>query len=162
MDFYVGPFPGHALPSDLIHEKLFDNKRSIFGRKGHPLVKARSLQELANAEWATTSITQRAEDELQEVFARYGLPQPRLVVRSQSALTILMSLLNTDLLAMLPVQWTEFPIIGQALISIPVRETLPAPPLVIIRRSELPLTPAAEFFVDLLRRRVPKAKKYLA
>jgi DNA-binding transcriptional LysR family regulator len=158
MDFYVGPLWRHALPSDLICEKLLDNKRAIFGRKGHPLAKARSLRELVSAEWATTSITQRAEDELQEIFAHYRLPEPRLAVRSQSALTTMMALLNTDFLAMLPVQWTDFPIIGQALISIPVRESLPAPPLVVIRRSELPLTPAAEFFVDLLRRRASISK----
>jgi hypothetical protein len=36
-----------------------------------------------------------------------------------------------------------------------IEERLPAPDIVCIRRPELPLTPAAEYFCDLLRRYSP-------
>jgi DNA-binding transcriptional LysR family regulator len=153
VDFYIGPRPGRAVPSDLTEEKLADNTRTILGRKGHPLDKARSLRDLTDAEWATTSITLEAEDELGELFAGYQLPKPRLALRSQSALTLIVSLANTDLLAMVPVQWTAFDVTARALAPILVKEKLSAPPLVMIRRGGLPLTPAAEYFVDLMRRR---------
>jgi LysR family transcriptional regulator, regulator of abg operon len=152
VDFYVGPRPGRSLTSDLIEEKLADNTRTILGRKGHPLGKARSLRDLIDAEWATTSITLEAEDELGELFTGYQLPKPRLALRSQSALTLIVSLANTDLLAMVPVQWTAFDVTARALAPILVKEKLSAPPLVMIRRGGLPLTPAAEYFVDLMRR----------
>jgi DNA-binding transcriptional LysR family regulator len=152
VDFYIGPRPGRPLTSDLIEEKLADNTRTILGRKGHPLVKARSLRDLIDAEWATTSITLEAEDELGDLFAGYQLPKPRLALRSQSALTLIVSLANTDLLAMVPVQWTAFDVTARALAPILVKEKLSAPPLVMIRRGGLPLTPAAEYFVDLMRR----------
>ena len=42
----------------------FDNTRVILGRKGHPLAQAKSLRELADAHWITTSITHKAEEEL--------------------------------------------------------------------------------------------------
>ena len=37
-----------------------------------------------------------------------------------------------------------------------VRERLPAPAIVLIRRPDLPLTPAAEFFCDVLRQHRPQ------
>ena len=37
-----------------------------------------------------------------------------------------------------------------------MKEVLPAPTIVTVRRAGLPLTPAAEFLLDLLRRNVPK------
>ncbi|HEY5209358.1 MAG TPA: LysR substrate-binding domain-containing protein [Stellaceae bacterium] len=153
IDFYVGPRPERGIPPDLIEEKLFDNTRTILGRKGHKLAKARSLRDLADAEWVTTSITVQAESELGDLFASHKLPKPRLALRSQSALTLIVSLAYSDLLAMVPAQWTSFDITAGALAPIAVEEKLAAPPMVMIRRGGLPLTPAAECFVDLLRRR---------
>jgi DNA-binding transcriptional LysR family regulator len=159
VDFFVGPRPERPPPSELKVETLFDNTRAILGRRGHPLSRAKSLRDLADAEWATTSITLRAEEELNAVFAKYGLPPPRLALQSQSALTLIVSLANSDLLAMVPAQWSKFAVTAQALAPIAVKEILPAPPLVMVRRAGLPLTPAAEYFFDLIRRNVPRARR---
>ena len=139
-------------------EQLFDNTRIVLGRRGHPLARARSLSQLADAEWATTSVTFKAEEELRELFESHGLPPPRLALRSQSAVTLIVAMSNTDLLTMVPVQWTRFTAVNQSLISLPLREVFPAPAIVLVRRAGLPLTPAAEFLLDLLRRNVPRAK----
>ena len=69
-----------------------------------PLAHAASLAELADVEWATTSITLNAEEEFSELFRLQGLRSPRLALQSQSALTLIVSLACTDLLAMVPVQ----------------------------------------------------------
>lgn len=160
IDFYIGPTPGRSLAPELAEEKLFDNTRTILARKGHPLANARSLRELVDTEWAwaTTSITQDAEAELAELFARYRLPTPRLAVMATSALTLIVALLHSDVLALVPVQWTRFALTGRNLMPIRVAEALGAPPIVAIRRAGLPLTPAAEFFVDLMRRRAPRPR----
>lgn len=152
IDFYVGPEPGRPVSSELLQEVLFENTRIVLGRRGHPLARATSLAELADAEWATTSITQNADEEMGELFRQHGLPSPRLAMQSQSALTLIVTLLSTDLLAMVPVQWMEFAPTAGILQAIPVREVLPAPRIVLIRRAGLPLTPAATVLVDLLRR----------
>jgi DNA-binding transcriptional LysR family regulator len=151
VDFYVGPMPPR-LPAELQGEKLFDNTRVIMGRKGHPLAQARSLRELAEAEWITTSITYKAEEELGPLFAEHGLPPPRLVMQAQSSLTFLVSMVYSDLLMMVPVQWVQFPLWRDVLQPIRVRELLPAPPIGIVQRAALPLTPAAEYFCDMVRR----------
>ena len=152
IDFYIGPAPGHTLPAELRQETLFENTRSVIGRRGHPLAAATSLAGLADAEWATTSITPHAEEEFGALFRAHGLSSPRLVLQSQSLLTLLVTLANTDLLAMVPVQWLAFTPIANILQAIPVKEVLPAPAIVLIQRTGLPSTPAATYFVDLLRK----------
>ena len=152
IDFYLGPAPGAKLTSDLAQDVLFANTRIVVGRRNHPLAYAGSLAELADAEWATTSITLKASDELGLLFRRYRLGSPRLVLQSQSALTLIVTLASTDILAMVPVQWLAFPPVAGMLQPIPVREKLPAPDIVCVRRAGLPLTPAATGLLDLLRR----------
>jgi LysR family transcriptional regulator, regulator of abg operon len=154
IDFYVGPTPDAALPAELQQEKLFDNTRTVLCRRNHPLVKARSLRELAAAEWATTSITSLAEDELRSLFASHGLASPKLILRSQSALTLIVMLAHTDLLAMVPRQWKDFAPTADILAAIKVKEQLPAPAIVLIRRRDIPLTPAAAYLAALLSRSV--------
>ena len=149
MDFYVGPAPARV-PGELRVE-LFDNTRVILGRKGHPLAQAKSLRELANAHWITTSITHKAEEELGPLFEKHGLPAPKLAMRAQSALTFLTALPSSDLLMMLPVQWLRYPLLRDTFQEIKVREKLPAPPVCIVQRTGLPLTPAAEHYCTLLR-----------
>ena len=156
IDFYIGPEPGRAVPSGLQQERLFNNTRAVLCRRGHPLATAGSLVELAEAEWATTSITAEAEAELGELFRLHKLGTPRLAMQSQSALTLIVILSSTDLLAMMPTQWMEFAATANLLQTIPLREALPAPAIVLIRQAGPPLTPAATFLVDMLRRFVPR------
>ena len=53
---------------------------------------------------------------------------------------------------MAPIQWLEFRPARDVLQQIRVSEPLPAPPICIVQRIGLPLTPAAEYFCDLMRR----------
>jgi DNA-binding transcriptional LysR family regulator len=152
VDFYIGPDGGAQPVPQLSREVLFHNRRIVLCRAGHPLAAATSLRELVGQDWVTTSITADASDEINDFFARHHLPPPRLAVRSQSALTLLTCLANSDLLAMVPAQWERFEMTGKALTTIRVEEELTAPPLVLVRRSDLPLTPAALHLLDLMRR----------
>jgi LysR family transcriptional regulator, regulator of abg operon len=55
------------------------------------------------------------------------------------------------MLAIVPRQWTEFPPTRGTLRKLELKETISAPPITLIRRAALPLTPAAECLCDLLR-----------
>lgn len=151
VDVYIGPPPAEPR-SEILVEKLFDNTRVILCRKGHPLAHARTLRELIDAQWLSTSVFLKADEELAPLFNEYGLPAPRLAVQAHSALTMLVAMAYSDLLAMMPVQWTEFALTRDALQKIDVVEPLPAPPICISRRAGLPLTPAGEYFCDMIRR----------
>ena len=152
VDFYIGPDPGAVLPSALRKETALLGERAVLCRKNHPLAKAVSLKELQHAEWITTSITPKAEHELGDLFARYGLREPVVTMQSQSALTLFTCLANSDLLAMAPAQLTKAPFSNGALATIDVSENLSAAPLTIVTRVDAPLAPAANHLLDLMKR----------
>lgn len=158
IDFYLGAAPRVPPAPGLISELLFENTRAVVARRGHPLATAGRIKDLAAAEWATTSIDYNAEEDLQNLFARYRMGEPRIMLKTRSALSLMVGLAHSDLLALLPIQWGEFPLTRDTLTLIPIKETLPGPPIVLIQRPDLPLTPAAEFFCDLMRRCVPQPR----
>jgi hypothetical protein len=63
---------------------------------------------------------------------------------------------------MVPVQWASFPFTAGALSVIEIGELPASPPIAAIRRSGLPLTPAAEYLLDLVRRHKPDAPRRTA
>ena len=152
IDFYIGPSPDREPLREFVIEKLFDNTRAVFARRGHPLACARSLSSLTQASWVTTGITDKAEEEFAQLFSRHRLPAPKLLVQADSMLTLLMTLMSSDALAITLRQYGEFPLTSSALQLIDIEEQLPAPPIVIIRRVALALTPAAEHLCDMFRR----------
>lgn len=152
VDFYLGAAPRVPPAPGLSMQKLFDNRRTVVCRKGHPLGAVRSLKALQKADWAITGVDYDVEDDIARLFDSHGLLPPRVVLQASSAMSIMVSLAHSDLLAMLPVQWGDFPLTRDALQTIKVRELLPAPSIVLVRRPDYPLTPAAEYLADVLQR----------
>ena len=152
VDFYLGVDPGEKVAPELTREVIGQNSRIVLCRSGHPLQEATELATLAGVGWATNSITLADEDELGAIFRQHCLPPPRIALRSQSALTLMTCLLNSDFMSMVPVQWMQSALAKGSLATVPVREELAAPPIVLIKRADLVLTPAARHFLDLLQR----------
>jgi DNA-binding transcriptional LysR family regulator len=158
IDFYIGVSPGRRLGPDLVVEKLFDNTRVVVARHGHPLAGARTLADLVGARWVSTSITANAQAEIGDLFRQHGLPAPRIgATTTGGALSLITLLAHSDLLAIVPRQWLEYSPTRGALAKVDLKEKLAAPPIVIIRRASLPLTPAAGFLADQLRRASSRA-----
>ena len=153
VDLYAGVAPNVPPGPELVQEVLFHNLRVVVARHGHPLSRAGSLAELKDAEWVSTSITDVADAEFGELFRAHRLPAPRVAARTAGGTLSLITLLSsTDLLAIVPRQWTEHAPLASTLAKIAVREKIAAPPICLIRRAALPLTPAAEYLSDLMRR----------
>ena len=152
LDFYVGPVIGTPLPRSFTVEPLFANDTIVFARRGHRLRNARSLAELAGAEWVGNAMSLDHKPELERILASQGLPAPVVLVEAPSALSTIMVAASSDLLAMLPRQWADHPMTRNMLTRIELAERLDAPGMVLVRRASLPLTPAADFMADLLRR----------
>lgn len=152
VDFYIGPVADGLVPADLTLVKLFDNERIVVGRRDHPRSGAGSLADLKDATWLTTSITHEAEDELTAAFTDLGLPPPHLMAKCQSALSILSVLIGTDMLAMVPRQWVDSPLVKDLVVPFQLREQFSAPPISLVHRTGLGLTPAADHFVTLVRK----------
>jgi LysR family transcriptional regulator of abg operon len=152
MDIYYGPVPKNFYDAGLVVDLLFDNRRIIIGRSGHPLAGATSIRDLVGAEWVTTPVMVNSENEVNTLFKSAGLPAPHIAAQASSGLSIVTLVASSDLLAPMPQQWLD--IIGRIQIvqQIPVRELPDAPRISVVRRAGLPLTPAASYFNDLVRR----------
>jgi len=67
----------HGLEQDVRHvrwHKLFDNRRSVVCRNGHPLCSARSLKALQEADWAITGVDYGVADDIAARFFRKSKP----------------------------------------------------------------------------------------
>lgn len=152
IDLYVGPLDQtKGLPQFLV-EPLFDNHRQIVARKGHPLAGARSLQELTGAAWVRPTLSSRiTEGDFEEMFVAAGLPRPNIVVNARSALITMLAVAYSDLLTVVPRQWSDLPLLKDVVepLGLP---PLAAAPIAIVRRLEMPLTPVAEYLCDMVRR----------
>jgi len=161
IDVYVGPAPEGGSPPELKVEKLFQPSRVVLARKGHPLAGAKSMRELLDADWLTTSITDKAETEFGAIFEQIGLPPPRLSIRVSSGLTLITALMSSDALVITSRTWADMPMFKNLITVLDVEEVLTAPSIALVYRAAAPPTPATEYFCDMIRRAaVPMMKLY--
>ena len=153
VDFYVGPIDIAAASQQFAVEKLFDNRRLILARKDHPLAGARRLTDLVDAEWVRPVLSGTNTDvDVDLLFEEKGYDPPKVALHARSAMVMLLVIINSDLLTILPEQWLDFPLLSNLVAPLPLDEPLPGVPICIVRRRDMPLTPLAEIFCDLMRR----------
>lgn len=151
IDFYVGPFDGTSAQALLV-EQLFKNRRIVVGRHGHPMAAATTLAELGEARWIRqTQSTRSTEGDFEQMFADAGLPLPRIAIHARSAFISISTIVNSDLLTVLPQQWLDFPMTAALIAPLKIK-SVEAAPMCIVRRRDMPLTPMAEYLCDLMRR----------
>jgi len=151
IDFFVGPLYEMPRLKQLMVETLFENRRVICARKGHPLLSATSLAELGSARWIRSSMSERPdESDLEALFERAGLPAPEIVVQTRSATMTLLTLVNSDLLTIMPTQCLDFASTAERIGTVKLEGPLPGAPICMVRRGDLPLTPLAERFWDMI------------
>ena len=155
VDLYYGPVRKEYADPALIVEPLFKNPRMIIARAGHPLANATTLQELDGASWVTTPVMVDAGYEVGEVFSEAGLPPPVISMEASSGLSIITAVLSSDLLAPMPGQWRKVIESAPALTEIRIQQLSLAPRICGVRSARMPMTPAAEFFNDLVLRTAP-------
>jgi DNA-binding transcriptional LysR family regulator len=152
LDFLVGPRPDRPAGKQFHIELLFENERFVVGRHNHPLRHARRLADLVGAEWLLTGVRDQVGNEFEEVFTDNGLTPPVALTQSDSMIGVASLLSTTDMLAVLPHQWVDSPVLRHVIETIPIQERFPGPDIVRITRANLPLTPAAEALSTLMER----------
>jgi LysR family transcriptional regulator of abg operon len=123
----------------------------VIGRAGHSLASATSLGDLVDVGWVVPS-TKHAETSFAALFRKHHFKVPVRVTCAESMLSQLVFVLNSETLMIAPRQVLELSLYAKLLTKIPIREAIEAPTIVMVRRAALPLTPAADYFCDLMRR----------
>jgi len=144
----IGPL--REVASDCLAEPLYTIKPVIIARRGHPRAGARSLAELAEVEWVGTGAPGYAPA-LPQAFEAAGLAPPRYRVDCQSFLALPEFVAQSDLLAVVPSQIASREEASGRIVRVRVKEPLPIREISLFWRADVPLTPIARAFVDILR-----------
>ena len=153
VDFYVGALSTPVSSPRLCVERLFDNQRVVIARSGHPLLKASSTGELADASWLRPALSDRSsEADFADWLRVLGLAAPKIVMHTRSALQTVLAVAASDLLTVVPRQWLELPEFLGRLEALPLIPPVLAAPVCLVRQSAIPLTPLAERLADIVRR----------
>ena len=151
-DCLVGPMPLSSANAGFTHRPLFFSEVGVLGRRGHPLERSRSVNELVDARWVIIGSPGGPAAMMDALFAEAGLPHPKVVVLSDSLTTIYGFLAKTDLLTLLPVQLAGP---GGPLEGVAARIDVLANPLTrrvsVITVAGKPLTPAAQRLTAALK-----------
>lgn len=150
VDVYYGPVPEDYSDPALVVDRLLDNPRIIVGRHGHPLRGATSLEELAGAGWVAAHMTLDSDTEVISVFGAAGLPPPKIVMEAGSGTSMITIIKSSDLLAPMSALWLDDK--KHRLERFPIPNLPSGAPICAIRRGNMPLTPAAEHWNDLVAR----------
>ena len=95
LDFWVGTVDENTVSQRFSVECLLPHSRRIAARRDHPLLSAKSLNELAGAEPVRPSLEDRSvETDIEEAFQRLGIPPPNISVHSSSMLVTLQIVAN--------------------------------------------------------------------
>jgi LysR family transcriptional regulator, regulator of abg operon len=147
LDFSISEKVAPADEAGLQFKPLIQPELAIVGRRGHPLAKAASLQELAKADWLVFNLP-GAGGALERTFKEYGLSPPSALVHCESYATALALVARSDLLALVLRQMLDGPMTEPFLQRIRIREKVLRPTIGIFSRAGAPLSPTAAAMVQ--------------
>lgn len=148
LDLALGPLPASGIGHDLRARPLLQSPSVIAARRGHPLARARRLQDLQEASWILTGPRLGPGDPTHLGFEHKGLTPPRVALECESFSTLLALLPYLDLLAIVPQRFFDShgPRIG--LVALGMEESLPPSTIHLLTRTDPPLTLPTQRLVD--------------
>lgn len=150
LDFSIGkPLPGTH--TEFHTQPLFSTASAVVARPGHPLVGARSIAALTDAEWLLNWDPGSADEIAHNLFTRRGVPIPRTIHLAHSLAIVLGLLPQTDMLSPFPWPLVETALVKGTLQALPLEESIDETTVVVTSRRDAPLSPAAACFLECLR-----------
>jgi DNA-binding transcriptional LysR family regulator len=147
-------------PKEFKTDVLFDDSLVVVARRGHPLAQARraSTIDWEDYDWILPGEDSPARTAFQRTFHDRTGKQPRCTTETDSFITMLTLLSQTNLLGVAPRQIFRVAWLQQAFVSLDVGFKFPAQPTGVIRRARSPLSPAAQFAINELRHAAREAR----
>jgi DNA-binding transcriptional LysR family regulator len=140
--------------SEFDYIDLIDEPLKVVGRKQHPLAlrSSATVRELGSWPWTLLPAGSPMRKVLAPVFAEMRLPGPQDIVETSSMMMMVALMHESDMLAVMPADVSDFYIRHDLLDEIPV--TLPSVmgSYGIVTRRDRPITPGVRAFLAQLRR----------
>lgn len=151
VDVAVGGIPPGLASGEFVVEPLLDTRMVVVVRKGHPLERARSLRELAQAKWVYTGASSD-EGYAKTLYESHGMAPPAVGAVVNSTLALLSLVGSGDFVGLLPQQIAQHPLCTRYLQVVPVTEQGLALTVGAIVRSDSAVSPAVRHFIAHLHR----------
>jgi DNA-binding transcriptional LysR family regulator len=153
LEFAIALISEQTDTADLAVTTLYPSNPAIICRRGHPCERKTSIKELVDCKWIGTrqpDLSVTAANRLTDLFARQGLPRPRIVVTTEALFDTLHLVAQTDYLSLEARIVTAHPFFERALTHIPIKEPIGAARICLVHRLAVPLTPAAQRLCAML------------
>ena len=151
LDFAITPARLREVEADLVAEPMYHSDIVIVANRSHPLSRATRIADLADARWIHSSGPRGTGAVIEEVFAGLGLPAPQVGLVCESFLALPGIVAHSDYLTTMPRRLFESNAHHAELCVVPVVEKLPSPTICVLRRHDLPLTPAARELIGWIQ-----------
>lgn len=141
--------------ADFDQMPLFQDDLHVVVREGHPLLEQRELrlEDLADAGWVLPARSVSARRSMEARMAARGLPNPNVVVESDSSITTMAGVVRaTDLLTVLSESLLDKPV-GAGLRSLGLADTVWPRQVGITTRRGGYLSPLAQRLIEMLQAR---------
>lgn len=147
VDFVIGPAPGGSGANGLHVTEIVKTPICVVTGRGSRYAGATSLTQLLDADWIMIGPKERLPI-VAERFRAMGLVPPEPHLNSDSVLSILSMLADSDMVCSFPTLFLDDFEGVWPIVRIPVTEAFPPVPIAITHSAQRPLTPAAAFFRD--------------
>lgn len=151
LDFALSAVRRHDIDQDLVAEPVCTSEVLIVGSRQHHLRKARRLAELQGCRWVLSGAPRGPGALIQEAFQQAGLPPPTFGLVCESFLALPGIVAHSDWLTTMPQALYEHNAFSDLLTAFTIDETLPNMTVFVLRRHDLPLTPAASALIRWVR-----------
>jgi DNA-binding transcriptional LysR family regulator len=145
---------------EFTYEELTDEPLHIVARRGHPLGRRPrlGLRDLKASAWALLPVGSPMRKVLEPLFAEIGPGEPRNVVETSSMMTMIALMQESDMLAVMPVDITNF----GAQHGLLKKLAIDLPPIMgsygVVTRRDRPESPGAAAFLRHLRATLGRPK----
>lgn len=153
-DLLIGPAPPAGMAHEIAVEHLIDTPIQIVTATDSPLLRARSLADLREAQWIMIGAPGGPGDIFRQPFIDHGLIPPRATTTSESYFGALAIVESLGAVCTFPQLLLEDVIKTWRIAAIPIRETIAPLRISLMTRAGHPLTPAADALAMCIRRRV--------
>ncbi|ADO49521.1 LysR substrate-binding domain-containing protein [[Enterobacter] lignolyticus] len=152
LDFALGTLTDQMPLGDFRIIPLFDAPFCVVGRKNHPLINCRSMQDLAKASWVIPETDMGYYHYIRQ-FVPFDYPDgPSSPVLTDSTVCIMNLVINNDYLTILAQARLNEPRFGCVLSALPIgQSSLPMGHYGLIYPRKRPLTQAAQAMVEQLK-----------
>ncbi len=154
LDFAVVAADADGWPDDLAYDQIMEVPAVVVAGRGHPSARCTSVKDLSSYGWVFRGNTDRNFDLTSRGLALLQQPSPRVSVMCVPAPAALRLVAEAGMLMVVPDLLVGHDYVRDQVVTVPLAECFPPIRFGVLRRADVPLSPAAELMLDLLRQAI--------